>query len=343
MTGTTDVLICTEASPEIGHGHVVRSHSLAAAARDRQLGVTFFAPDGYTASILAALGERVLRCFPDEAPPFVVRDFRSGTSPETVSRDLARGSRVLLMDETGTARTLASVVCDSLMTSRRRSGCLHGTETLYLYGLAFAPLRPQFASMKGRARPGLSGRPRLFVCFGGNDPSLTTLKFIESLDRWGFAGPATVIVSAGDQALALEGIMRKWEASHVRSDVGNVASLMAQADLVATKVGVLMLESFCVGLGCVLVEPSPAHVFLQEQLLEEYVDWPAIELGLAEGADFDGIARKTLELLGDGERLSTLGDRAARLVDGMGAGRIVDALVGTDGAAAGQSTGTRYQ
>jgi spore coat polysaccharide biosynthesis predicted glycosyltransferase SpsG len=166
----------------------------------------------------------------------------------------------------------------------------------------------------------------LLVCFGGSDSLGIAPRFVDALACEGHRGPATIVVdeSQGDVVAAT---VAGWDDTTVATEMRDMAAAMRDAVLVATKLGLTVLESFCLGNGCVLIEPSTAHLELSKRLESNYPGWPATELGLESATDFADAASKTMALLADTTRLSEMGASGASLVDGCGTQRIVDALV----------------
>ncbi|MDY6937250.1 MAG: hypothetical protein SWY16_06245 [Cyanobacteriota bacterium] len=329
MKPTDDLSIFTQASPQIGHGHAMRCRSLAQEGRRRGMNVGFVTEDPYTIDLLQSFGEEIVNpTVFDRLPRFVVRDFKTPNSPELVREEVARGSVVLLMDELGAARTEASLVVDALMTPTRSAQYESSSQTQYSYGLSYTPLHPQFIQNHRAATPGTTQPSRLFVSFGGSDPFSIAVRYLRALDDVGFRGPATIVAegtAAGREAV--EAIVGDWQQTQVLQNVRDMAFYMKDCDLVATKLGVTQLEAFCLGLGCVAIEPTPAHVNLQLDLTRAYDRWPMIDFGLVDRVDFGLAARKTVELLQSSPQLAQLGERGAQLVDGLGVRRILDQLV----------------
>lgn len=329
MNNSLDLLILTQASPFIGHGHVMRCRSLAAEARNRGMSVGFGAQDEYTFNLLQGFGEAVFdpvqsRC----SATFLIRDFKEPNPVTEVQQHIADGVVVLLVDELGPARTVASLVTDALMTPQRSLQYGSNSQTKYLYGLAYAPLQRQFAENHAIAAPGRSRRGRLFVSFGGSDPRFITTRFLEALNYEGFRGPAIVVTDGTPENFyQAEQIVNCWDESEVLQNVSDMTLRMKSCDLVATKLGITTLEAFCLGIGCLLIEPTPLHLELQLDLAQAYDSWPALELGLAEKLDFRKAAEKTQVLLQNPLKLSRLGQQGTQLVDGLGAQRIIDELV----------------
>lgn len=321
-----DLLIFTEASPVIGHGHVARCMALADEALRRGLKVQFSVQGAYTANILEMAGYSQLQD-QGKAVPYIIRDFRGGSPEEEVRRQCMAGSKVMLIDDHGAARTVASIVTDAFMTPASAQVLEHAHDVEYLYGLKYAPLRRQFLERKPKKKKQAKSSGHLCIAFGGRDPSETTQKFLSALTEAGFRGPATVVVdgSSGERNNAVE-LTSLWQDTEIHQQVTDMASLMSKSDLVVTKIGVTLLESYCLGLGCALIEPTWAHVELEADLAKHYKLWPAVEFGLAEKTDFLSAAIATIDLLAHPNRTLEIGRHALSLVDGRGVIRLVDNL-----------------
>lgn len=330
MSGAPDLIIYTEASPVVGHGHVARCMALADEAVRRGLAVQFCLTDSYTADIVKAGGYTSCQGVAAYAP-LVIRDFRNGSTAGDVSRERSSGSRVMLLDELGAARTCATFVTDTFMTPRRAQRYAHASDVRYLYGLEYAPLRRQFLETVQESKPAFPTSGRLFIAFGGSDPLGITRRFLQALDGCGFSGPVTVVAEGTPAGLKdASHLTALWKDTEIHQNVTNMAGLMKEATLVATKVGITLLESFCLGKGCIFIEPSSAHVSLEAELAQHYTPWPALEIGLAEEADFTEAATMSMEILAAPPRMYEMGLAAARLVDGQGTIRLIDILTGAN-------------
>jgi spore coat polysaccharide biosynthesis predicted glycosyltransferase SpsG len=322
------MLIRTEASPDIGHGHVMRCCALADAARDHNIKVFFQRSDSYTDNLLETMGEQLAPA--DDTtliPQWIVRDYREGSSKAEVASEVKQGSVVLLFDDLGLARIEASIVTDALMT-KARSECLpHSVHTRYLYGLDYVPLRRQFSTTAASARPGLQATGRLFVSFGGGDLSTVTQRYIEALNQAGFKGPASIVSNGAENIRALKQLTLSWDNTDIFDYLPNMAAEMGKCDLVASKLGITQFEAFSLGLGCMLIEPTVAHETLSRELEQAYQPWPAVEFGMASEVDFTVAAKQTINRLKNQHWLREQGKRGAELVKGIGAKKIIQALL----------------
>jgi len=325
-----NLLFCVEASPGIGHGHVARCASLADEAARRELRAAFVPANDYTGRLLAGLGRPVAEPGREADAAFMVIDHHGHIEPGWVRSLRSGGSTVLLLDCQGPARLEADAVCDSLMVPATRARLPHADSTRYLYGLDYALLREQFRAAHAGARPGVSSRPRLCIVMGGRDQHCVTPGLVRALDARSFRGPASIVAERGDGPAgvdALRNLTAGWADTTVSCDVHAMAELMLACDLVVNKIGGTTLEAMCLGIGSVMIEPSPAHVELNAALDAAYAGWPTVELGLAEEIDMDAAAERVLAMLADGPLLRELGARGHELIDGSGCGRLVDALL----------------
>lgn len=311
----------------------MRSFYLAQAARSRRFDVCFQALNQYTAEILYGLGETtVLQSLPNSLDtPIVIID-TPRTIPVNIVRKLhTRSAFVLMMDVLTEARMEADIVCDAMMTQQRAKKLQHSNKTKYLYGLKYACLDEQFRQYHAMPIQDDRDRPKLLVAFGGGDMLHSNIKFLTALSKLGFRGPAEIIIGReSDNNDELHSIIAGWRDSKIVYRVRDIARRMADADLVVTKLGLTQLEAFCVGRDCVVIEPTQAHLDLQQALEKEYENWPVCECGLAADDNaFEIAAMETMNRLTNRPQSIERGWRACNLVDGRGAERILDAVLQT--------------
>ncbi len=321
------VVIRTAASEAVGHGHVARGLALAAEARSRGLVVRFKAEDEVTAKVLASYGEYGLYEQLRDIPAFIIRDLPDNNDQIEVRAEVAAGSTVMLLDDTGPARTQASLVVDAMMTPDRSALLAHDPRVRYLYGLEYAALRREIADYAGMARPGTEERPRLAISLGGGFDDQLPRLILEALHAQGFDGHCEVLLTQSGADLGNLQEAANQMGAQVQIRTPAVGDVFARADLVITKIGISLLEAFAVGVGCVLLEPGIAHRDVENALARSYQPWPAVETGLYDDSTVERVTSQAMTLLPQPGRLRTMGEEARQLVDGRGAERVVDALL----------------
>lgn len=321
------IIIHTRGSDTLGHGHVVRAVALAEEARRRGLTVCFAPADESTAGILRAYGVNLSASSDSCSPSFVIRDLPGGSEPLDVRRDVRDDMVVMLLDDHGPAANEASIVVDAMMTHERAITIESSTTTRYLFGLQYAALRPEIICHAAKASPGENQLLRVVIALGGGFDERVPQRIAECLARRKFDGRCDVLLPKPVESI---GDLRDVIASlngeiHIQSP--DVGAILSRADLVVTKIGISLLEALAVGVGCVSVEPTPAHVDVQRALASHYRAWPVIETGLYDSVSPDRAADAIVAVSHDPRRIKSMGLRARELIDGQGAARVLDTLL----------------
>lgn len=197
---------------------------------------------------------------------------------------------------------------------------------LVLHGARYSLLRPSFRKLR-QARQPSAGRPcqRVLISCGATDPTDLTSLFLQALpDR-----PLEVTVALSSAAPHLGGLrtaLSRWSGEsrvELRTDVTEMAELMAASDLFLGAAGSSCWEACCLGLPMLVVEAVANQAQVMEQLLAADA-----ALGLPANASNGEIARTLAQLLGEAELRQALSERAAELVDGDGCSRVAEAIEG---------------
>lgn len=195
-----------------------------------------------------------------------------------------------------------------------------------LLGPAYALLRPEFASARQNLRARDGRVRRVLVFFGGVDPSNETQKVLEAV-----AGLAErqfeVDVVVGTANPNKESI-RKYCEAHADFDyhcqVDNMAELMVAADLAIGAGGTTTWERCAVGLPAVVTSVADN---------QHEIAASACQAGLIRflGGFSDLTAEKYLKhianILEDSHLIRFMAEKAMQLVDGNGAGRTANEIV----------------
>lgn len=318
-----EVGFLVDASPLIGHGHVMRCAAIADEVASRDWTPMFVPRGSYAKDLVLKSGLPIGS--DGHAFDFAVIDYHSSIDPNLVTSLRRKGSSIVFIDDRGRLNDLANLICDAFKLPNWDMNQPENNAGRMLFGLNYAILRRQFREYHSSAQPGRSNTPRVLIALGGVDPHQISFQVAQALNAVGFRGPAIFVVEEG-QVSRLQAVVDNWSDCQVLSNVVNMAPLMAGCDLVVTKIGVTALEAFCVGVGTAMIEPTRLHVDLSEQLASSYTGWPSSHLGLAGEVDFVTVAEQILSLLADKEFLSRQGEVGSLLIDGKGAERIVSRM-----------------
>lgn len=192
-----------------------------------------------------------------------------------------------------------------------------------LFGARHAMLRPEFAAHRQERRSVPAVAQRIFVSFGGFDADNHTGLALKALALCRHSYEVDIILGAA--APHLEDVQvqvarqPRWTL-HVQP--GDIAGLMAKADMAVGAAGQMTYERACLGL------PSLAFCVAENQRGQ----WQAAEAaGILVRApynhsDVTGLARAIDDLAGDADLRLRLATIAQALVDGEGIRRIAKAL-----------------
>ena len=201
-----------------------------------------------------------------------------------------------------------------------------------LLGTQYALLRPEFTESTRAERVHRETATKVLVTMGGADPHNHTLTVLHALDRVSeLVEPeiqVTVIVGAANpHRPALEHqIQRARYAADLVYDVSDMPRRMVEADVAISAAGTTVWEL------CYLAVPSLVVAVAENQIgiaRGSAAAGAVINLSAAGGLDVDSMASEISELLTNKEHRVSLSRHAAKLVDGKGAERVVDALVAT--------------
>lgn len=350
----------TDASLQIGSGHVMRCLTLASELRQRGAEVSFVCRElpGHLIGLIEDRGISVSRLLQattgyDAQSDDVAHAAWLGVSweqdaAETVAALEHRKPDWLVVDNYAIDRRWEEVVRSRVgkimviddLADRPHDGDLlldqnpyRGMETRYdhlvstscrkLLGARYALLRDEFAVARGKLRRRDGMVRRVLVFFGGVDATNETEKVLIALD--GVSGrhfEVDVVVGSGNQQG--EEIARFCSARdgfHYHCQVDNMAELMAAADLAIGAGGTTMLERCALGVPSI-VTPVASN---QEALCRDLSD-----AGIIVSVDSrDNYCPEVIaDVIGNKEELNRLEMKSSCLVDCLGAKRVVDALLG---------------
>ena len=286
----------------VGSGHVMRCTALAEALKARG-------------------AETVFREHEIEPCDWLVVDhYELGAEWERAQRRTAK--KIMAIDDLGREHD-----CDLLLDQNVLSpinpyaGRLPAHARLFL-GPRYALLRPEFARARERAAPRNGEVRRVLVCFGGADPANHTAVALEALRPHAARLKRIDVVSTRNE---IADACRRTPNTVFHPGTSEMAALLAEADLAIGAGGVMAWERACLGVPTLAFGIAPN----QEPVLQAL-----FAAGCATGVsqmlepDAAAIAAWVASVLSNPTLLHGMGKRSRDLVDGRGAERIANALLG---------------
>lgn len=347
------IVIRTDASPQIGTGHLARCQSLADALRMRGAKITFVCRHltagaaerlqaaGHTVVCIDGAGEpdelahsawlggaqsedaaRTRAALADFVPDWLIVDhYALDARWQRALREVA--VRIMVIDDLADREHDCDLLLDQNLYAgmELRYAQRVAAAARLLLGPRHALLRPEFAAVRGRRRDGTVRR--VLVFFGGVDASNQTGRAVALLPR---ALPPNVEVnvvlgtahphrSEIESACAQSGYR-----CHVQTT--RMAELMAEADLAIGVGGTAVWERCCTGL------PALVWAVADNQRLQVAT---AAEAGLLHaplrvGEDDEALVRQIAALCDSPGLLRAMSEAGAAAVDGAGVARVCRAL-----------------
>lgn len=336
MTGPR-ILFVANAGPLVGGGHVIRSLTLAQALAARGAAPAFLAAPGVS-EVLGAFAPDMARLETDLDDAQAVLDATDETAFDAVVFDhydlgsaehlrLGRGRPTLAIDDLADRPLAADLIVDSGLQRRAEDylGLIPPGARLLL-GPAYAPVRPEFVSLRPRAlsRPFGPVR-RILVAMGLTDVGGITAAVLDRLrPRIGDAAIDVALGEAAPSRAGLQRLARRDTRLTIHVDTPRMAELSAAADLAIGAAGSSVWER------CTLALPSLLLIVADNQR-------PSAKALEARGAalvfdpvseDFEEQFERALQrLLIDPGARARLSAKSAEVCDGQGAGRTADAFL----------------
>lgn len=331
------ILFVVDAGQKVGGGHVMRSLTLAKAMEAQGASYAFLGPPA---------ADELLETFAPDAPRLPAasaepRDLAAAVGREQFDaivfdhyqlterdhRAMAQGRPVMVIDDLADRPLGADLVLDS--GPERKAADYDGLVpdgARLLLGPSFAPVRPEFATLR---EPALAwrGEPvqRLLVSMGLTDVGGITARVVERLrPRIGDCG-LDIVTGAGAPSLpGLTKVARRDPRLMLHVDTPHMARLTAEADIGVGAAGSTTWERCTLGLPSIMVvladNQRPAARSLAEREAAIVIE--------ADAPDFDAaFDRAVMRLLRDADLRRRLAGASAEMCDGLGAGRAAEAFL----------------
>lgn len=341
------VVVRADASPEIGTGHVMRCLAVAEALQEYGHRVLFALAES-TAAIdarLAAAGfariavpvppagdqdlsatVRVLRN--EEAAAVMLDGYRFGSDYRCGLK--ATGVQVLAWDDLADGTPLhADFVINAAPQAVRLPYERLAPGARLLLGPSYAPFRREIREAAAAPRLPLAGRRTLLLTFGGSDPLGLTGPVLEGLAAARLPDCRLVAVVGGSNPRVAEvqaAAERIGPPAEIVVDTPRMGELMAASGLAVSAGGGTQGELAVLGAPTLLVVSADNQAPASAE---------SAALGWCETIDgrgpesVAGIVKRAADLWRDADRRQAMAEQAAALtLDGQGAMRIADALIG---------------
>jgi UDP-2,4-diacetamido-2,4,6-trideoxy-beta-L-altropyranose hydrolase len=193
----------------------------------------------------------------------------------------------------------------------------------FLFGPAFAPLRSQFLSHRYESLKNKKHNvEHILVSTGASDPLGITKLFIEAVCASEYKNKLTIILGGVNELdNATLNILNNSGINYsVYSSVENMAEIISTVDLALGASGNSSWERCCLGIPSLIFEIAD-----NQNKISSYLDntGAAINLGKPVNILVSKVSNIISQLINDPFKIAEMSKRAARIVDGLGVGRII--------------------
>jgi len=334
--------IRTDASLQIGSGHVMRCLTLANELRQKAC-VSFICLDlpgnmcnfiekeGFFVHRLQSLGSNwqtdamktiaILATEKQLIDWLIVDHYYLDVQWEMAMRPYA--DKIMLIDDMANRRHDCDILLDQNLHAdmEKRYHGLVPQHCKQLLGPKYALLRPEFSSARKTFRKRNGDIKRILIFMGGSDPTNETAKALTAIKLLN-RPDITVNVVVGESnphKVKIQQICAELPDATYHCQVSNMAELMVKADLAIGAGGSTNWERCCLGLPSIVMTIAENQEDLTNVLHEQgYL----ISLGQRQKVLAETIAQNLCDILNNPERMLSFVDRGKQLVDGNGAKRV---------------------
>lgn len=344
------LILRTDASTQIGLGHLMRCLALAQAWKDAGGEVTFITTcrsegllqrlrdEGFYINLLSS-------AYPDTADWNSTRDILAGHPGAWVVLDgynfdddyqqmvKEAGHQLLVIDDIAHLKHYCADILlnQNLHAEQLRYVC--ESYTRLLLGTRYVLLRREFLAWKKWHREIPKVARRVLVTLGGGDPENNTLKVIQVLQEVDITDlEATVIIGASNPHIRVlqDAIKQSGIPIRLAHDVKNMPEMMAWADVAVSGSGTTAWELLFMG--------TPALFLIladNQSYIVNYIENQELgkNLGRVGNTSSEILAKVVTSLAKDFNLRAAISRKSRQLVDGQGVQRVISAIQkpGTDG------------
>lgn len=359
------IAIRVDASIQMGSGHVMRCLALANDLREQGSDITFICREqpGHLIALIESLGYGLLRLpFVAGTPHgnlahshwlgatqaedarqtlealkplghmhcLVIDHYALDADWEAAMRSITE--RILVIDDLADRVHDCDVLLDQnlhLADMNNRYEKLVPPHSNILQGPKYALLRPEFKRVAANQKMRDGVVQRIFVFFGGSDPTNETGKALRAIKKLGRKDVAidVVVGSANLQQEEISSFCAQLENTRFHKQVNNIAELMSAADIAIGAGGGTMWERCCLGLPTIVVSVAENQQSACEALARL---GPILYLGRYEHVGVDLLEAALRVAMATPDLLRGMGEKCASIVDGQGVKRVVRQLIEPD-------------
>lgn len=191
-----------------------------------------------------------------------------------------------------------------------------------LTGSSYILLRNQFGEMRKRIAPNNGEVRKIFIFFGGADPTNETGKAIEAMGllKSPEISGIVLVADSNPNRKEIEDICSSMPNVTYCRQAYDIAALMAQTDLAIGAGGSNTWERCCLGLVSIILILAENQRILVEKLEEDGI---ILNAGWYHDATASKIASMVDGIVADINRFTEMRRKAMKIVDGKGASRVV--------------------
>ncbi|WP_409198514.1 cytidylyltransferase domain-containing protein [Methanobrevibacter acididurans] len=257
------ILIKTDASHEIGTGHIYRGLAIASKLvnhdvmfllnENKEIGINII--KNYNYPYITHKEDNILGKIKEYEPDIVVNDILN-TSSSYIKSLKDEDYFVLNFEDLGGGVKYADVVCDALYEHKIPLKNLYSGHLYYILKDEFyyQPYKEIHPSVK-----------EILLTFGGTDPNDLTKKTLNSILKSDFKGNVKVILGLGYMdKKGIEKEFQDYNNIEIFEDVKNISEYMISADIIFTSAGRTMYEIASIGVPCVCLcqnQRELTHIF----------------------------------------------------------------------------------
>ena len=341
-----DILFRTDASVNIGTGHVMRCLALADELRQKDADISFICREepgnltsyienrGYKVHQLPGeidietdrnLTKEILSKYETKSDWLVIDHYDIDISYEFPLREHVK--MIMVIDDLAKREHNCDLLLDQNYSKNdnRYSG-LVPENCIQLLGSEYAILRHQFQKARENLRKRDGGVNRILVFMGGADSKNITskaLRAIHMLDRSDIAIDV-VVGDLNQYHNEIKILTSKMPNTICHHNVEDMVNLMSSADLCIGAGGTTTWERCCVGLPTITIILAENQKNTSENLDKEGA---LLNLGWYHNVTENNIKEGIKGLIGNPQKMASMCDKSRRLVDGEGVNRVCDAMI----------------